>query len=80
MHRRLALTIATWFYSGYSPVAPGTAGSILAWAMAWFAVHRCGVPAWAFSLAALAIAPLAVTTSDAVESELGGAGSVDGGH
>ena len=30
-----ARLIATWFYCGYAPVAPGTAGSLAAIAIAW---------------------------------------------
>lgn len=58
--RTLAVMLATWFYTGYSPVAPGTVGSLSAWAIAWLVVSRSGVPAWAFSIAALALLPLAV--------------------
>ena len=58
--RRLAVVLATWFYMGYSPIAPGTVGSLCAWAIAWFAVDCCGVPAWAFSVAALGLLPVAV--------------------
>jgi phosphatidylglycerophosphatase A len=31
----IARLIATWFYCGYAPVAPGTAGSLAAIAIAW---------------------------------------------
>ncbi len=56
----LSVLLATWFFAGYSPVAPGTVGSLCACAIAWFAVSCCGVPAWAFSIAAIALLPLAV--------------------
>lgn len=71
MNRHLAMGIATWFYSGYAPVAPGTAGSILAWAMAWLVVHRLGVPAWAIGVAGLALTPIAVKTAEIASSRLG---------
>lgn len=71
MNRRLAMGIATWFYSGYAPVAPGTVGSILAWAMAWLVVHRLGVPAWAVGVAGLALTPIAVKTAELASSQLG---------
>ena len=71
MNRRLAMGIATWFYSGYAPVAPGTVGSILAWAMAWLVVHRLGVPAWAVGVAGLALTPVAVKTAELASSQLG---------
>lgn len=64
MAERLAMTLATWFYSGYVPAAPGTAGSVVAWGMAWLAVHRLGVPAWALGIAALAMTPVAIKTAE----------------
>jgi phosphatidylglycerophosphatase A len=39
----LARVIATWFYCGLVPVAPGTAGSIAAIAIAWALNHYWGV-------------------------------------
>ncbi len=47
MQARLALTLATWFGSGYSPWAPGTAGSLAAVAIAvalhaWAGFGRAG--------------------------------------
>ncbi len=71
MSKRLAMALATWFYSGYAPVAPGTAGSILAWAMAWFVVHRLGMPVWAVGIAGLALLPLAVKTAEFAATQLG---------
>lgn len=71
MTERLAMTLATWFYSGYVPAAPGTAGSVVAWAMAWLVVHRLGAPAWALGIAALALIPVAVKTSEFAATRLG---------
>jgi phosphatidylglycerophosphatase A len=52
----LARLIATWFYCGYFPVAPGTVGSLAAIAIAW-ALHRYeNVPAPAFALMAVLLA------------------------
>jgi phosphatidylglycerophosphatase A len=39
----LARLIATWFYCGLAPVAPGTAGSIAAIAIAWALNNYFGV-------------------------------------
>ena len=39
----LARLIATWFYCGLAPVAPGTVGSIAAIAIAWALNHYFGV-------------------------------------
>ncbi len=69
--QRLAVALATWFYCGYAPLAPGTAGSLCAWAIAWFLVHRHGVPAWALAVAAVALTPLAIWSSDAAASAFG---------
>ena len=71
MSRHLAMTLATWFYSGYAPVAPGTVGSVVAWAMAWLAVHRLGVPAWAVGMAGLALTPVAIKAAEFAASQLG---------
>lgn len=37
-----ALTLATWFGCGYFPIAPGTAGSLAAVAIAWLLAAHCG--------------------------------------
>lgn len=65
----LSRILATWFFCGYLPPAPGTAGSICAWGIAWFAVHSVGLPAWTFALAAAALAPAAVWAAEAAVSE-----------
>ena len=71
MNKRLAMVLATWLYSGYVPVAPGTAGSALAWAMAWLAVHRLGIPAWSVGLAGLALMPIAIRAAEVAATQLG---------
>lgn len=53
---RIARVLATWFYCGYSPVGPGTAGSLAAVAVAWVLNRYEGVPAYAFALLALVLA------------------------
>ena len=45
----IARVIATWFYCGLVPVAPGTAGSIAAIAIAWVLNRYWGVPALAIA-------------------------------
>lgn len=53
---RIARVIATWFYCGYFPVAPGTVGSLAAVVIAW-ALHRYeNFPAFAFALMAVVLA------------------------
>lgn len=54
------MALATWFYVGYAPGAPGTVGSLCAGAMAWFLVHRWGMPAWGLALCAAALTPIAI--------------------
>jgi phosphatidylglycerophosphatase A len=47
MKTRAARLIATWFGCGYSPIGPGTAGSLAALAIAWPLVHYAGwQPLW----------------------------------
>jgi phosphatidylglycerophosphatase A len=50
---RLAIPLATWFGCGYSPFAPGTAGSIAALAIG-IALHEfLGVTGWQFAILAV---------------------------
>jgi phosphatidylglycerophosphatase A len=37
--KKVAIALATWFGCGYSPIAPGTAGSLAALGIAWL-LHR----------------------------------------
>jgi phosphatidylglycerophosphatase A len=54
----LARVISTWFGCGYAPVAPGTAGSLAAIAIAWPLVHYAGWrPAWFLALALVGTPP-----------------------
>jgi phosphatidylglycerophosphatase A len=47
MKSRAARLIATWFGCGYSPIGPGTAGSLAALAIAWPLAHYAGwQPLW----------------------------------
>jgi len=55
---RLANLVSTWFGCGYSPAAPGTAGSLAALALAILLHEFAGLPAWAFlALSAALFAP-----------------------
>ena len=67
----LSVALATWFYVGYAPLAPGTVGAICAWGPAWFVVHRLGYPAWSFALIAIVIAPLGIWSAGAASSHFG---------
>ena len=55
---KLALAVATWFGCGYSPAAPGTAGSVAALALG-IALHEfAGLAGWQFlALAAIFLFP-----------------------
>ena len=55
---KLAILIATWFGCGYSPVAPGTAGSLAALAIGILLHEYAGFAAWHFLvLAAVLFVP-----------------------
>jgi len=56
--------IATWFYCGYAPVAPGTAGSVAAIGIAWLLHRYAGFDAPGFGLLAAALFLPAVWASD----------------
>jgi phosphatidylglycerophosphatase A len=67
----IARLIGTWFYCGYAPVGPGTAGSMAAIAIAWVVHFYTGLPGVAFGfLAALLIFP-GVWAAEAVARESG---------
>ncbi len=57
--RKLILFLATGFYSGYVPVAPGTAGSVVGLLLAWGVTipleHRSRLAALAFIAALFAV-------------------------
>lgn len=58
MRVRLANLISTWFGCGYSPKAPGTAGSLAALAIAIVLHQYAGFGQWQFAaLAALTLVP-----------------------
>jgi phosphatidylglycerophosphatase A len=54
MRVKLATLIATWFGCGYSPVAPGTAGSLAALAIGILLHEYAGFTAWGFAVLAAA--------------------------
>jgi len=58
LRNRLALTLATWFGAGYSPFAPGTAGSLAAIVIAFLV--RGWVEPWQFAIWAAVLAAPAV--------------------
>jgi phosphatidylglycerophosphatase A len=52
----LARGLATWFYCGYAPVAPGTVGSAVAILIAWVLHAYAAQPAIAFGFFAVVLA------------------------
>jgi phosphatidylglycerophosphatase A len=61
----LALTLATWFGCGYSPKAPGTAGSLAALAIGVALHEYAGFAWWHFLVLAAAVAGPAVWAAGA---------------
>lgn len=68
---RVAVGLATCFGVGRSPVAPGTAGSLCAWAAAWLLVHGAGLPAWTLGAVAAALLPAGAWAASAAAAEFG---------
>ncbi len=68
---RAAVRLATCFGVGLSPVAPGTAGSLCAWAAGWLLVHGAGLPPWALGAVAAVLLPAGAWAASAASAELG---------
>lgn len=64
MQNRLATLLATWFGCGYSPVAPGTAGSLGAIVPAYLACVYAGCPVYVWVVAAVLITPPGIWAAD----------------
>jgi phosphatidylglycerophosphatase A len=64
LSRRLAITVATWFGCGYSPIGPGTAGSLGAILVAWALHELAGWPPIWFAGLALALAGPGIWAAD----------------
>ena len=73
----LGRIVATWFGCGLWPWAPGTAGSIVAVAMAWCSHEWLGWRPWAFGVMGVLLLPIGIWAAD-VESKA--RGSVDPGQ
>lgn len=63
--------VATWFGCGYFPVAPGTAGSAAAVAIAWGLHEWLGWPPWMFAVLAVAGTLPAIWAADVTARECG---------
>jgi phosphatidylglycerophosphatase A len=70
MKNRLAALIAGWFGCGYVPLAPGTAGSAAALAVAAALVEWGRWPVWSFAALALLMLPPAIWAADVTARQL----------
>lgn len=64
--KTIARIIATWFYCGYVPIAPGTAGSLAAVLIAWLLYHYAGLRGGDFAFLAALLAGPAIWAADVV--------------
>jgi phosphatidylglycerophosphatase A len=69
--RLFARVLATWFFCGYAPVAPGTAGSLAAILLAWLLHRYAGLSGTALGLLGVLLAPLAIWAADVTARETG---------
>jgi phosphatidylglycerophosphatase A len=68
---RVHVLLATWFGCGYSPAAPGTAGSAAGIFISWILISRAELsPLWLIPLAVL-MTPLGIWAADATARDLG---------
>jgi phosphatidylglycerophosphatase A len=65
-----ARLIATWFYCGYTPKAPGTAGSLAAAAIAMLLARGFGWSGWQIALLGALLCPLGIWASTVLSREL----------
>ena len=66
-----ARVLATWFFCGYAPVAPGTAGSLAAILLAWLLHRYAGLSGMALGLLGVLLAAPAVWAADVTARETG---------
>lgn len=68
---RSAVTLATWFGCGLSPIAPGTVGSLAAIAIAWALHETLGWTPLHFAALAIALTPIGIWSAGATARESG---------
>lgn len=68
---QFARLLATWFYAGYSPTAPGTAGSVAAVAIAWVLNRYAGFGPLSFGVLGLLTLAPAIWAADVTARESG---------
>lgn len=66
-----ARLIATWFYCGYAPKAPGTAGSLAAVLIALLLHYYAGVGQLSFAIMAVVLFPAGVWAADVTAKQVG---------
>jgi phosphatidylglycerophosphatase A len=67
----IARLLATWFYCGYAPKGPGTAGSLAAVVIAWFLHEYAGLGPLGFAILALALTGPAIWAAEVTARETG---------
>ncbi len=67
----IATPLATWFGCGYSPVAPGTAGSLAAFVIAWLLERYFQLPPIEFAMLGLLLLGPAMWAADVFAKEIG---------
>jgi len=68
---RFHTLVAPWFGCGYSPAAPGTAGSLAGILIAWLLISQAGLSAlWLIPLTVL-LTPLGIWAASATARDLG---------
>ena len=68
---RFHILLATWFGCGYSPAAPGTAGSLAGIAIAWILISCAGIsPLWLIPLT-MVLTPAGIWAAGATARDLG---------
>lgn len=68
--KKTARVISTWFYSGYAPRAPGTAGSLAAILIAWLIQTLHPLPPYAFAILGALVAIPGIWAADVTAREL----------
>jgi len=69
--RKFAVLLATGFGLGYSPVASGTVGTVLAFPLVWLMFHLAGDQVWVQLAFAALLAGLAVPICEVAERTFG---------
>ena len=67
----IAVRIATGFGAGFAPVAPGTAGTLLAVPLGWLMVSFLGAHAWLQAISVAAASAIAVWSADRAAAAFG---------